>query len=181
MMLHTLGFGALAGLAVLFALATLVLRNMFHTFLAFLGALLSIAGVYFSLQADYIGGVQVVVYAGSVAVLIVLALLLINHKSGDLSNTNRWAHKWLGSTLMVLPVGALLILAILYTDYTGLPLAGETAEVQPVAYSDLASGLLTEYPVAFESMAVLLLIALVAAILTAPMRDGKSDNSRKSE
>lgn len=165
MMLHTLGFLAMAGLAVLFALATLVLKNMFHTFLAFLGALLSVAGVFFTLQADYVGGVQVIVYAGSVAVLIVLALLLINHRSGDLSNTNQWAHKWLGPTLLALPVGAVLTLVILYTEYTGLPLAGETADIQPVAYQQLADGLLKQYPVAFESMAVLLLIALVAAVI----------------
>lgn len=180
-MLHTLAFLALAGMTVLFALATLVLKNMFHTFLAFMGALISVAGVYFTLQADYIGAVQVIVYAGSVAVLIVLTLLLINHKSGDLSHTNRWAHKWLGPTLTALPVGAILVLTILYTEYTGLPFAGGTADVQPVAYPDIAAGLLKQYPVAFESMAVLLLIALVAAIITAGVRTAKPDSGKKSE
>lgn len=176
-MLHTLTFLALAGLAVLFSLATLFLKNMFHTFLAFLGALLSVAGVYLSLQADYIGAVQVIVYAGSVAVLIVLALLLINHKSGDLSNTNLWAHKWLLPTLTALPVGGLLCLVILYTDYTGLPLMGETADIAAVAYPEIADGLLKQYPVAFESMAVLLLVALVAAIAAARVNERKSDKT----
>lgn len=176
-MLHTLAFLALAGLTVLFGLATLFLKNMFHTFLAFMGALLSLAGVFFTLQSDYIGAVQVIVYAGSVAVLIVLALLLINHKSGDLSNTNLWAHKWLVPTLTVLPVGALLCLVILYTDYTGLPLAGETAEVVPTDYSAIADGLLKQYPVAFESMAVLLLVALVAAIIAAEVHHAKADKA----
>lgn len=176
-MLHTLAFLALGGLTVLFALATLFLKNMFHTFLAFMGALLSVAGVFFSLQADYIGAVQVVVYAGSVAVLIVLALLLINHKRGDLSETNLWAHKWLAPTLTALPVGALLCLVILYTDYTGLPLVGDTAEVSPVAYPDIADGLLKQYPVAFESMAVLLLVALVAAIITAMAQGRRNDKA----
>ncbi len=176
-MLHTLTFLALAGLAVLFALATLVLKNMFHTFLAFLGALLSVAGVFLSLQADYLGAVQVIVYAGSVAVLIVLALLLINHKSGDLSNTNLWAHKWLGPLLTALPVGAVLFAVILFTDYTGLPFAGQTADIVPVAYPALADGLLKQYPVAFESMAVLLLVALVAAIITAEVKAKKEDKT----
>lgn len=180
-MLHTLGFLAMAGLAVLFALATLFLKNMFHTFLAFLGALISVAGVFFTLQADYVGGVQVVVYAGSVAVLIVLTLLLINHKSGDLSNTNQWAHGWLGPMFTALPVGALLALVILYTEYTGLPLMGETADVEPVAYQQLADGLLKQYPVAFETMAVLLLVALVAAVMTAGARMGRPDGSKKTE
>lgn len=180
-MLHTLTFLGLAGLCVLFSLATLVLKNMFHTFLAFLGALLSVAGVYFSLQVDYVGAAQVIVYAGSVAVLIVLALLLINHKSGDLSNTNLWSHKWLGSTLAALMVGGVLSLVILYTDYTGLPFSGETSEIVPVPYTAIAGNLLTKYPVAFEAMAVLLLVALVAALLTAQVRSEKMPEVKKCE
>lgn len=176
-MLHTLAFLALAGLAVLFALGVLFLRNLLHAFLSFLGTLLAGAGVFFSLQADYLGAVQVIVYAGSVAVLIVLALLLINHKSGDLSRTNLWAHKWLASSLAALLVGASLFAVIMYTEYTGLPLAGDTAEVAPVPYSELADGLLKQYPVAFEAMAVLLLAALVAAIITAQPAPDKTDKS----
>lgn len=170
-MLQTLTFFALAGLCVLFALATLFLHNMFHTFLAFLGALLSIAGVFFSLQADYLGAVQVIVYAGSVAVLIVLALLLINHKSGDLSRTNLWRHKWLGSVLAALAVGAALFGVIMYTHVTGWPFPGETAGIEPLPYTEIADGLLNKYPVAFEAMAVLLLAALVAAVVTSKPDD----------
>lgn len=180
-MLHTLTFMALAGLAVLFALATLVLKNLFHTFLAFLGALLSVAGVFFSLQADYLGAVQVLVYVGSVAVLIVLALLLINHQRGELSRTNLWTHKWLPGALAALAVGAGLTLVILYTAYTGLPLAGDTAEITPLPITDLADGLLKRYPVAFEAMAMLLLAALVAAIITAQPVSDKTDKPGKTE
>ena len=173
-MLQTLTFFALAGLVTIFALGTLVLRNMFHTFLSFLGCLLSVAGVFFSLQADFIGGVQVIVYAGSVAVLIVLALLLINHKNGDLSRTNLWAHKWLGGVLAAVLVGGALFSVIMFTHFTGLPLVGETAAIEPVPYIELADGLLNQYPVAFEAMAMLLLAALVAAIITT-QGDDKAD------
>ena len=175
--MHTLVFMALGGLVLLFALATLFLKNMFHTFLAFLGALIAVAGVFFSLQADYQGAVQVIVYAGSVAVLIALALLLINHQRGDLSRTNLWAHKWLGGAAGALLVGAGLFGVIIYTEYTGLPLAGETADIKPTVYTELADGLLKQYPVAFEAMAVLLLVALVAAIITATPKQDKADKS----
>ena len=159
-MLHTLSFLALAALATLFAMATLVFPNMIHAFLAFMGCLLCVAGVYFSLQADFIGAAQVIVYAGSVAILIVLALLLINRRQGDLAHTNRGA-------LAALAVGGCITGVLLYTMYTGWPLAGETAAVQPLPYTELADGLLNQYVVAFEAMAVLLLAALVAAIITA--------------
>ena len=90
--LQTLTFWALGGLLLLFALGTLVFRNMIHAFLSFIAALLCVAGVYFSLQADYLGGVQVIVYAGSVAILIVLALFLINRRSGDMAHTLSLIH-----------------------------------------------------------------------------------------
>ena len=149
--LQTLTFWALGGLLLLFALGTLVFRNMIHSFLSFIAALLCVAGVYFSLQADYLGGVQVIVYAGSVAILIVLALFLINRRAGDMTHTNKWRHKWLGSTFAAVLVGGCLVL----TD-----------------------GLLNQYVIAFEAMAMLLLAALVAAIMTATEPE-KAENSEQ--
>ncbi|MBQ3180596.1 MAG: NADH-quinone oxidoreductase subunit J [Firmicutes bacterium] len=166
-MLHTLAFLVLAGLTAIFGLGTLFLPNMIHAFLSFIGCLLSVAGVFFSLQADYLGAVQIIVYAGSVAVLIVLALLMINRRQGDMSHTNKWAHKWVGGALASLLVGGALGSTILYTHFTGWPLMGTTADIQPVVYADLADKLLNEHMVAFELMAVLLLAALVAAVAVA--------------
>lgn len=176
-MLHTLAFFALAGLTALFGLGTLFLPNMIHAFLSFIGCLLSVAGVFFSLQADYLGAVQIIVYAGSVAVLIVLALLMINRRQGDMSHTNQWAHKWLGGALAALLTGGALGSAILYTHFTGWPLVGTTAEIRPVVYSDLAELLLGRHVVAFEIMAMLLLAALVAAVAVAQRRE--ADKSRE--
>ncbi len=171
--LQTLTFWALGCLLLLFALGTLVFRNMIHAFLSFIAALLCVAGVYFSLQADYLGGVQVIVYAGSVAILIVLALFLINRRSGDMAHTNKWRHKWLGSTFAAVLVGT-----ILYTHFTGWPLMGETSEISPLPYTELTDGLLNQYVIAFEAMAMLLLAALVAAIMTATEPE-KAENSEQ--
>ncbi len=176
--LQTLTFWALGGLLLLFALGTLVFRNMIHAFLSFIAALLCVAGVYFSLQADYLGGVQVIVYAGSVAILIVLALFLINRRAGDMTHTNKWRHKWLGSTFAAVLVGGCLVGTILYTHFTGWPLMGETAEISPLPYTELTDGLLNQYVIAFEAMAMLLLAALVAAIMTATEPE-KAENSEQ--
>ena len=168
--LQTLTFWALGGLLLLFALGTLVFRNMIHAFLSFIAALLCVAGVYFS--------VQVIVYAGSVAILIVLALFLINRRAGDMAHTNKWRHKWLGSTFAAVLVGGCLVGTILYTHFTGWPLMGETAEISPLPYTELTDGLLNQYVIAFEAMAMLLLAALVAAIMTATEPE-KAENSEQ--
>ncbi len=174
-MLHTLAFLAVAGLTALFGLGTLFLPNMIHAFLSFIACLICVGGVFFSLQADYLGAVQVIVYAGSVAILIVLALLMINRRQGDMSHTNKWAHKWLGGAVASLLVGGALGGTILYTHFAGWPLVGTTDEIQPIVYSDLADQLLNQHVVAFEVMAMLLLAALVAAVIVARGSDtGKS-------
>lgn len=178
-MLHTLAFLALAGLTALFGLGTLFLPNMIHAFLAFIGCLLSVAGVFFSLQADYLGAVQIIVYAGSVAVLIVLALLMISRGAGDMKHTNRWAHKWLGGAVVSLLFGGGLATTILYTHFTGWPLTGTTADIEPIVYSDLADQLLNEHMIAFELMAVLLLAALVAAVAVARGNNGDNNGGNK--
>ncbi len=164
--LQTLTCWALGGLLLLFALGTLIFRNMIHAFLSFMAALLCVAGIYFSLQADYLGGVQVIVYAGSVAILIVLALFLINRSAADMRQTNKWRHKWLTSILAAILVGGSLAGAIFYTHFSGWPLAMDTADIAPLPYTELADGLLNQYVIAFETVAALLLAALVAAIVT---------------
>lgn len=180
--LQTLTFWALGGLLLLFALGTLIFRNMVHAFLSFMAALLCVAGIYFSLQADYLGGVQVIVYAGSVAILIVLALFLINRSAADMRQTNKWRHKWLGSVLAAVLVGGGLAGAIFYTHYTGWPLAMETAAIQPLPYVELTDGLLNQYMIAFETVAALLLAALVAAIVTSTkMEPEPPDAEKKTE
>ena len=179
--LQTLTFWALGGLLLLFALGTLIFRNMIHAFLCFMASLLCVAGVYFGLQADFLGGVQVIVYAGSVAILIVLALFLINRNAADMRQTNKWRHKWLGSVLVSVLVGGSLVGAILYTHFSGWPLAQETAEIVPLPYTEIANGLLNQYVIAFETMAALLLAALVAAIITSSKMDPSLIDSETQE
>jgi len=180
--LQTLTFWALGGLLLLFALGTLIFRNMIHAFLCFMAALLCVAGVYFSLQADYVGGVQVIVYAGSVAILIVLALFLINRNAAEMRQTNKWRHKWLGGVLTALLVGGSLVGAILYTHFgSGWPLAQETAQIAPLPYTEIANGLLNQYVIAFEAVAALLLAALVAAIVTSSKLEPTLDETKTED
>ena len=55
------GLYALMAVSVLAALASVLLRNIFHAALAFMVALVGVAGVFIALRADFLAAVQVLI------------------------------------------------------------------------------------------------------------------------
>lgn len=163
-MLHTLAFFAVAGLAALAALGMVFFKNMVHSLLSFIACLLSVAGVFLTLQADYVAAVQVIVYAGAVSILIALAIFLIRKDPTDMSSSNRFAYSTFFGVITALMFAGAIFVSILYADYVGWPMIGQTADITQTAYGDFTIGYLGEYIIAFELVAILLLVALVAAI-----------------
>lgn len=69
-------FWVFAGLTVLFAFLVTFSRSLVRGVLALFFFLLSTAGMYFSLGADFIGAAQVVLYVGGVVFLVLFGVLL---------------------------------------------------------------------------------------------------------
>src|SRR5215510_4303635 len=72
----TLSFIILATITIASAIAAMALRNLVHCALALVGAFAGLAALYLSLQAQFVGFAQILVYVGAVAILIVFAILL---------------------------------------------------------------------------------------------------------
>jgi len=71
-----IAFWILATVAVLAALAVVLLRNVFRAALSLVLCFLAVAGIYVTLSADFLAAVQVLIYVGAIAVLIILAIML---------------------------------------------------------------------------------------------------------
>jgi NADH-quinone oxidoreductase subunit J len=69
-------FSLLAVLILGFSILTVWSRNMVHAALYLLGAFASVAMLYVSLNASFVGVAQVLVYIGAVGVLILFAVML---------------------------------------------------------------------------------------------------------
>ena len=78
-------------------------RNIIHSAFSLLGTFAGVAGLYVFLGADFVAGVQVLVYVGGILVLILFAVML-THRITDVQITNRAAGR--------LP--ALVVVAILF-------------------------------------------------------------------
>ena len=71
-----IAFWILAVVGILAALGVVLLRNVFRAALSLVLCFLAVAGLYVTLSADFLAAVQVLIYVGAIAVLIILAIML---------------------------------------------------------------------------------------------------------
>jgi len=64
--------------AILAALLTVMARNTIHSALFLISSLVSVAALFILLQAEFIAGVQILVYVGGVMVLFLFVIMLVN-------------------------------------------------------------------------------------------------------
>ena len=76
MMGVAVAFWILAVVAIVAALGVILLPNIFRAALSLVLCFLAIAGIYVTLSADFLAAVQVLVYVGAIAILIILAIML---------------------------------------------------------------------------------------------------------
>ncbi|GAI96850.1 NADH-quinone oxidoreductase subunit J [subsurface metagenome] len=85
-----IAFWVLAVIGVAAALAVVLLRNVFRAALCLVLCFLTVAGIYVTLSADFLAAVQVLIYVGAIAVLIILAIMLTREvQQGSPSNRLR--------------------------------------------------------------------------------------------
>ena len=127
-------------------------------------AFCSLAVIYLLLHAEFIGSVQVVVYAGAIMVLFLFVIMLLNlGRDEEIGGPSlRRGLGWLLGAALVAE-GALLLSARAGPG-TGGPPAAATA-----AGNTQRSGLLlyTRYLFPFELTSILLLVAMIGAVVIA--------------
>lgn len=75
-----MAFAVVAGGAVLTALLALLSREVVHTIVWIGGFFIALASVYFLLQADFLGVLQLAVYAGAVTILLLFAVMVVKKR-----------------------------------------------------------------------------------------------------
>jgi NADH-quinone oxidoreductase subunit J len=137
------------------ALAAATLSKLIHAALCFAAAFVGVAAFYFLLGAEFVGLVQVFVYVGAVAVLIVFTILLTRHETVKSHGFN-----WAGVVIALAVFGALLW-AILET--TGLSLAAPP--IAALTVKQIGDALMTDYVWPLECIGVVLTAALIGALV----------------
>jgi len=119
-------------------------------------ALVATAGVFLTLDAEFLAAVQVLLYAGGVVTVVVFAIVVTERLVGErLSHTSRrvLAGGAVSAALLVWLVRAVSRAQI---DMPRPPLTGDLTR-------QIGMSLLTRFALPFELLAVLLLVGLLAA------------------
>jgi NADH-quinone oxidoreductase subunit J len=162
--LEPVGFWGLAVVLLASALATVLTRNLFHSVLYLALALTATAGVFLSLDAEFLAAIQLLLYAGGVVTIVVFAIVVTERLVGDrITQTSRQ----IGTGFVI--AGALLV-AILVI-FRRAPLAVPRPAVSGDLTRAIGESLLTSYVLPFELLGVLFLAALLGAIYFARPED----------
>jgi len=101
--------------AILAGLLTVMARNAVHCALFLISSLVSVAALFILLGAEFIAGVQILVYVGGVMVLFLFVIMLVNvgaEEEGRAPIFNRPAQVTAALVFLALLAGILVIYAI---------------------------------------------------------------------
>jgi len=153
-----IAFWILAVVGVGAALAVVLLRDVFRAALALVLCFLTVAGIYVTLSADFLAAVQVLVYVGAIAILIILAIMMTR----DLQKGSRTNRLRVPALVVAVVFFGVVVFAMVNTSWQVV----STPPQEPTT-SALAIRLFGEggFLLPLEIAAVLLLAAILGAIV----------------
>jgi NADH-quinone oxidoreductase subunit J len=148
------------------AIMVVVGPNLVHAALWLILALAGVTVLFVLLDAGFLAVVQVAVYIGAIAILIIFAVMLTRHVTADTGPqvTRSW---WLAALASLVLFGGMLAMLTQIPSLTGMapPLPGNPENTVADLGRSLVS--LDQYVLPFETASVLLLAALIGAIVVA--------------
>lgn len=152
-------FLALALIAIMGGVLMISVTKVMHMMLSLVFTFLSIAGLYFMLSAEFVGVVQILIYSGAIAIIMIFGIMLTKH---DDEVESRFNARSFFVLLGVLAFGAVMYFAVNNVDFTP---KGPDANLHVQNTKQIGEMLYTQYLVPFEITSILLLVALIGAII----------------
>ena len=157
----TILFYFLSVLALGSAIMVVLSRNPVHSVLWLIVTFFAISGHYILMNAQFIGIVNLIVYAGAIMVLFLFVIMLMNLNTESEPKKNKWL-KLAG----VVAGGCLLLVmvAALKTAETNNAMV-QLKDGDIGLIKELGKTLFTDYVVPFEISSILFLSAMVGAVV----------------
>jgi NADH-quinone oxidoreductase subunit J len=180
-------FLIIAVLGLVAALGTVLARNLVHAALCLVAFFFIVACQFVLLDAEFLAAIQVLVYIGAVAILLMFAIMLTRNVQGDITTTV--PRGWVIPAL-VAALGLFFVLAFGINNHVGIgkrqgawseltrrpPVVmptrpGEAPSPRTRAVNNMGKEvgdqMLTRYALPFEVAGLLLTVALVGAVALA--------------
>ena len=153
--MNSVAFLVIAIITLSGALAAATLRKLIHAALCLVIAFVGLAAFFFLLGAEFVGLVQVFVYVGAVAVLIVFTILLTRREVNGTGGIN-----W-GGAIVALAVFGGLLWTILKTKSLAIP----APEIEPLTVKRIGEVLMTDFVWPLQCVGLVLTAALIGALV----------------
>ncbi len=169
-MIDTFLFYIFALLALGGGILTITRRNTVHSAIWLITSLLGVAGLYLLQGAEFLAGVQVILYVGGIMVLFLFVIMLVN--LGQESRQKPFTgQKWIALAC----VAALLFQTLLFVKAGSgqfrLGEPGGTLAAPGLGNSEqISRTLFSQYLLPFELASILLLVAIIGAVVMAKKR-----------
>lgn len=154
--MHALAFYALAGITLAAAAGVVFKRNLVHCAFLLSVTFLGVAGLYMTLEAEFLAAVQALVYSGAVAILVVIGVMLTQRD--DMSQSSPPNKMLVAGGLAAITIVGVIVWAVLGTPW-------KTGKGSIVTAADIGRRFLTDFTPPFEAVALLLLAALIGAVV----------------
>lgn len=155
MAFYTFGLVSVGG-----AIGVVTARRLVHCAMFLVLTFVGVAAVYLVAGADYLAGVQLLIYAGAIVILILFAIMLTPSQRED--EAPRQRGQKVAAGLLAVSFLGVAVHSLLRTQW---PLAATPSDGPTV--ETIGQALLSTHVLPFEVASVLLLAALVGAILIA--------------
>lgn len=170
-MIEAFFFYIFAGLSVIAGAGVVLSRNTMFSVMWLIFCFFNAAGLFFMLDAEFLGIILIMIYVGAVMVLFMFVVMMLEVNKAKLRE----------GFLQYLPAGG-MIAVILLIEFFGAALSGvfQSDTMAAVGHygkeinntAEIGKTLYTEYLLGFEIAAIILLVALVGSIvLTLRTRD----------
>jgi NADH-quinone oxidoreductase subunit J len=165
---YTFHFYLFGIVAIISAVTFVTRRSPVAAALWLVNTMFCLAALYVMMDAQFIGAIQVLVYAGAIMVVFLFVVMLLN--LGHASDVTDIVG---GKTKLAAGIVGLLLLAevfVLWKDDTPPAPVPDQQQLEPGVIDQVAAPLFREYLLAFEITSVLLLAAIVGAVVLAKRR-----------
>ncbi|MDE6651323.1 MAG: NADH-quinone oxidoreductase subunit J [Paramuribaculum sp.] len=154
---------------IVFSVLTVTTRKILRSATYLLFTLFATAALYFKLDYEFLGAVQIAVYAGGIVVLFVFSILLTSHP-GHSSEKLVSRKRVLGLTLAVatLVIAGYALISRCSVMFAKLPQM-DNPSMQKIGETLMGTGN-GEYLLPFEAISVLLLACIIGGVVVARKR-----------
>jgi len=192
--LAIVAFYVASALTLASAIIAVTQRDLVRAVVALAMSFIGVAAIFFVLNAEFIGVVQILVYVGAISILIAFAVMFI----GDLANAGTLSQNRLISAVAALLLFASIIFVTYNSNWTGIDqvtdsdaiaglvgsyevapagddevtisaVSSEAAEARGGAFVDgsshIGSFLIRDFLLPFETLGLLLIAALIGALI----------------